>query len=530
MSSPLRPQYFCTRPNGAVTALVAVDELPSKISIRGVPRNLQPDQTRGMTSLGTVAARLPQTYVVESAAALSGPSPRAPFSNPAAHHAQGPDQQAALGRLLADDSAPEDLRLAVTTIQHYGLLHHLLAPESSASNWMVPSGGGGSGGASHGASRQGTHSNTKKLYCSYWLRHGECDYQQQGKSASCLFKHHMPLDLPTLEKLGLRDIPRWYREKFNTPSLLPNAHGHSRPHPALAALPPAEGNAVPAIEYSSQPEMNGVLDAASLEMEVKRNPGGKSAIQQSLLALPGPSEPAYDSSKASGSQKHGARQASELRRLDLLSFDPLPEFLEYSSVGSAPGNLCVSSYSRSQETASFSNPTTNPLHGTFSGRHSLLPSPGAESPDYLMAASSFQGSQSQSRSRRAQKPRRLYQNRPNAVLEGSRTDAFGGIYRGYGTAPPSIMSPISDVAPGSHLGNALNGPVRGNTSEPPTRESSPITLSGPISAGSSPDDPHARTQPNEPRTSFGAIGAKRAHRQKSIGSSEDELFMPNQRR
>jgi hypothetical protein len=55
-----------------------------------------------------------------------------------------------------------------------------------------------------------------KEYCSYWLRHGECDYAQQG----CLYRHEMPLDRPTLEKLGLRDIPRWYREKHRLGSYL----------------------------------------------------------------------------------------------------------------------------------------------------------------------------------------------------------------------------------------------------------------------------------------------------------------------
>lgn len=29
--------------------------------------------------------------------------------------------------------------------------------------------------------------NSKKEYCSYWIRHGECDYQQQGTSTYKLF-------------------------------------------------------------------------------------------------------------------------------------------------------------------------------------------------------------------------------------------------------------------------------------------------------------------------------------------------------
>ncbi|RMZ90635.1 hypothetical protein DV736_g2123, partial [Chaetothyriales sp. CBS 134916] len=55
-----------------------------------------------------------------------------------------------------------------------------------------------------------------KEYCSYWLRNGECDYAQQG----CLYKHEMPFDKATLERVGLRDIPRWYREKHGLVSYL----------------------------------------------------------------------------------------------------------------------------------------------------------------------------------------------------------------------------------------------------------------------------------------------------------------------
>ena len=48
----------------------------------------------------------------------------------------------------------------------------------------------------------------KKEYCTYWIRHGECDYTQQG----CLYKHEMP-DLSTLKKIGLRGHPRGWVEK-----------------------------------------------------------------------------------------------------------------------------------------------------------------------------------------------------------------------------------------------------------------------------------------------------------------------------
>ena len=54
----------------------------------------------------------------------------------------------------------------------------------------------------------------KKVYCTHWLRHGECDFIQQG----CLYKHEMPDEL-TLKSIGIRPYPRWYMEahpeKFN---------------------------------------------------------------------------------------------------------------------------------------------------------------------------------------------------------------------------------------------------------------------------------------------------------------------------
>ena len=46
-----------------------------------------------------------------------------------------------------------------------------------------------------------------KVYCTHWVRTGECDFTQQG----CIFRHEMP-DEKTLAKMGFRHIPRWFRE------------------------------------------------------------------------------------------------------------------------------------------------------------------------------------------------------------------------------------------------------------------------------------------------------------------------------
>lgn len=66
--SPSRPQFFCSRPNGALTPMIALDELPAHVSVRGVPRALSPNETHGMTSLGTINPRA-QAYVIDGVTA-----------------------------------------------------------------------------------------------------------------------------------------------------------------------------------------------------------------------------------------------------------------------------------------------------------------------------------------------------------------------------------------------------------------------------------------------------------------------------
>lgn len=58
-------QFFCIRPDGSITPLVPVDELPAYISIRGVPANLMVSETHGMTSLGTLNPRR-EPFIVDT--------------------------------------------------------------------------------------------------------------------------------------------------------------------------------------------------------------------------------------------------------------------------------------------------------------------------------------------------------------------------------------------------------------------------------------------------------------------------------
>ena len=48
----------------------------------------------------------------------------------------------------------------------------------------------------------------KKKYCINWIWRGECAYTQVG----CRYKHEIPLDKETQEKIGMRGIPEWFKE------------------------------------------------------------------------------------------------------------------------------------------------------------------------------------------------------------------------------------------------------------------------------------------------------------------------------
>ena len=125
MAAPsLRPQFFCSRPNGAMTPMIAMDELPGHISVRGVPRALSPNDVHGMTSLGTVSPRS-QIYVVDgissagsgplSAPARNNSLTAASYQNQLTSHqppssAVDSELYTSLMRIFSDDSAPPGQR------------------------------------------------------------------------------------------------------------------------------------------------------------------------------------------------------------------------------------------------------------------------------------------------------------------------------------------------------------------------------------------------------------------------------------
>ncbi|PKY07425.1 hypothetical protein P168DRAFT_279397 [Aspergillus campestris IBT 28561] len=516
MAAPLRPQFFCTRPNGTLTPVIAVDELPTGITIRGVPRVLSASETQGMTSLGTVSPRS-QTYVVED---ISPALTRASIPSTAAHRSRDGDLQSSLMRLITDENVSAAQRQAVNALLQHGIAQNWFMTNTPTSGWLVPNGGGGSGGNS----KQGVHYNAKKEYCSYWIRHGECDYQQQG----CLYKHEMPTDPLTLEKLGLRDIPRWYREKYGMPSILPNGQPNTRAH--WKDTPP-DHNALRSIQYPSRLELSPVVDSNEANKNAKQTTSTYTRAQQQSVVLPGPSQPVYSNSpQVPGAAKPGKHtpgpQSAGNKKFDLLSFDPLAE---YPPLDPMSGNVSGFAYPPSTENIDYEGLKDTQRDGLIRNFKTLMPPSMAQNagypPSYLEAAPG------QPRSKRGPKSRRLYQTRSqNTMSEPSsgkaETDSIKA-YQAQATASSSAASTIRKGTPSSQLGSPFTGSMREDvaSSEPPTRIGSPDLPPGTsLSSGTSPRELRVPVREKEMRPFPPAIGSKKDHQRKSPGSSSDDDF------
>lgn len=139
MDFHLLPQFCVYRPDGTLSPLLALDELPPYVQVLGLPRSMRQTVPNNMTRIAT--AYHPGRYYSVDAPALNA------AGNPGA---------AAYG---------------------LGLKNGMASGGGNAGG----SGGGNGNGGKNGSTRSGRK---KKVYCSYWIRHGECDYAQQGKGLS----------------------------------------------------------------------------------------------------------------------------------------------------------------------------------------------------------------------------------------------------------------------------------------------------------------------------------------------------------
>ncbi|KAK7552761.1 hypothetical protein IWX49DRAFT_556818 [Phyllosticta citricarpa] len=195
----IRPDWFIQRDNGNYVPVLAVDELPVEVHLEGVPRNINQDKAKGMTFLGNWQYT-GQTYSLVSKEQKTAQPPTA--------NSTGPPKSVAIqqsdSHMGLRPKEPEDSETVVGYEKPLSLADKIAeaTPEAAARhNYIIqpplpPSG------------KQPDQ--TKKEYCTYWIKTGGCDFTQQG----CMYKHEMP-DLKTLrEKIGVTRVPKWYSDKY----------------------------------------------------------------------------------------------------------------------------------------------------------------------------------------------------------------------------------------------------------------------------------------------------------------------------
>ena len=204
--------------------LVAVDELPSWIKVKGVPMNLclQDVADLGITNCGDYPRAYDGYYQVE----LDGPPAELKPCNVLTGYEAG-------GSSVSQNSSSSDGKV-------------FMAPDKNGDEWKTSSGSMGKDKAHikdiqvfplspgqyiilnlkqvNGAAfkmptrvpitKQGQHGTFgRKIFCTYYLRHGECDYQQTG----CKFRHDLPEDPQTRHDIGFRRQPDWIKEQPTEP-------------------------------------------------------------------------------------------------------------------------------------------------------------------------------------------------------------------------------------------------------------------------------------------------------------------------
>lgn len=236
--------FFCSRPNGTLTPLIPADELPYTVIIRGMPRVITPSETHGMTSCGVAVPRS-EPWIIEGLEQT--PHPVA--------NKEGIDAlQDILIRTMGDGSVPVQIRQDLKQLMYKGLDRAIftngtdpqamaIVPTATPANAVGYYGNPGQAKqvsslcssrhlftltdypsslttrrstAPTGSATASVTTSNKVSFSGLAYKDYLLNYFFKG----CLYRHEMPTQPEMLDKLGLRDIPRWYREKHNMPSIL----------------------------------------------------------------------------------------------------------------------------------------------------------------------------------------------------------------------------------------------------------------------------------------------------------------------
>ncbi|KAL9603973.1 MAG: hypothetical protein Q9179_002001 [Wetmoreana sp. 5 TL-2023] len=245
-----RPHFFISRPDHTITPLIAVDELPDYVRIAGVPAVMTQADTQAMMSLGVkersmchydmhlVNSSSSTNYEEHTGSSGASESDRpskpptgalgtesleklhdgteATLANSTAiktkerpeTHARGKDitENVEPTHERVEDEGPADVekwRQQVEDIDETQAKIDALIAASEQTNEETEEKVKAEIPRIERAKSRLVPG--KKVYCSHWIRTGECEFVQVG----CLYKHEMPDD-ETLNAIGIRSLPAWY--------------------------------------------------------------------------------------------------------------------------------------------------------------------------------------------------------------------------------------------------------------------------------------------------------------------------------
>lgn len=210
-----RIRMFMKRSANLVTPLIPLDELPPTFTLPGIARTLTSSEAYKFAGSRQYPELFPRAQIPfepvyttgtpgsRSAAAPGSVGVSGSSAGPAPGIKQEPSDQT---NMVPDDQ---------TWTDRAGHYTRLLSDQWARQGKVLPTSKTPGFGAFPKASNDGNQVYNpmtkgvfgRKLFCSHWLRTGECDFTQQG----CNYLHLMP-DLDTMELLGMKQYPRWFRE------------------------------------------------------------------------------------------------------------------------------------------------------------------------------------------------------------------------------------------------------------------------------------------------------------------------------
>ena len=229
--------YYIERTNGMFVPLVPADELPFNVCLQGVPRVLNADQTFGMQQVGMMLPPKGLTFnsvddsIMQRSTSQQGATSHSRSqSGSESRNSLTPDSWARQALVnsnaansLANLAGSNQFLSQLPTSAHEASPDWRKTPKSDPQAIIDAIVGTTCGAEAAGQIGYLPKSDSilppsgnkpdqdKKEFCTHWIRHGECDYTQQG----CLYKHEMP-DKAMLQKIGFRSVPRWWLEKTQT--------------------------------------------------------------------------------------------------------------------------------------------------------------------------------------------------------------------------------------------------------------------------------------------------------------------------